>query len=103
MKKILVAAATAATLAAGGVSNAQAQEPAGPFIAGAVIGSVLGVVIAKRYPEVFDPPVIEEPAPRVVYVERPVVIKQGPPKYVYYPRHRHDMDWRHDHHRPDWH
>lgn len=103
MRKILVAVATVTALGVGGVSNAQAEEPAGPFIAGAVIGSVLGVVIAKRYPDVFDAPVAEDPPPRVVYVERPVVIKHGPPKYVYYPRYRHDRDWRHDDHHNDWH
>jgi hypothetical protein len=103
MRKILVAVATVTALGVSGVSNAQAEEPAGPFIAGAVIGSVLGVVIAKRYPDVFEAPVADDPPPRVVYVERPVVIKRGPPKYVYYPRYRHDRDWRHDDHHPDWH
>jgi hypothetical protein len=103
MKKILVAVASAAALGVGSVSTAQAQEPAGPFIAGAVIGSVLGVVIAKRYPEVFEAPIVDDPPPRVVYVERPVVIKHGPPRYVYHPRHRHHRDWRRDDHRRDWH
>lgn len=102
MRKTLVAVATVVALGTGSMSSAQAQEPAGPFIAGAVIGSVLGVVIAKRYPGVFDSPVAEEPPPRVVYIERPVVIERGPPRHVHHPRHRHGWHWRHGP-RKDWH
>jgi len=102
MRKTLVAVATVTALGMGGISNAQAQEPAGPFIAGAVIGTVLGVVVAKRYPELFEPPVAEEPAPQIVYVERPVVIKRGPPRHVHHPRHHYRWGWRHDDRRPDW-
>ena len=102
MRKMLVVVATVTALGVGGISNAQAQEPAGPFIAGAVIGSVLGVVIAKRYPDVFDASVIEAPPPRVVYVERPVFIERGPPRHVHHPRHDHRWGWRHDHPRRDW-
>ncbi len=102
MRKTLVAVATVAALGAGSISSAQAQEPAGPFIAGAVIGSVLGVVIAKRYPDVFDAPVAEEPAPRVVYVERPIFIERGPPRHVHHSRHHRAWDWRHGPRR-DWH
>lgn len=103
MRKTLVAVATVTALGAGGISNAQAQEPAVPFIAGAVIGTVIGVVVAKRYPEVFEAPIAEEPPPRVVVVERPVVIKRGPPRYVGHPRYYHRWGWRHDDRRPDWH
>lgn len=104
MRKTLVAVATVAALGTGSISSARAQEPAGPFIAGAVIGSVLGVVIAKRYPGVFDAPVAEEPPPRVVYIERPVVIERSPPsRHFHHPRYRYARGWHHDDGRRDWH
>lgn len=103
MKKALVAVVTVAALGAGTISNAQAQNEVVPFIAGAVVGTVIGVVIAKRHVEVLEPPVAEEPPPRVVYVERPVVIERGPPVHVHHPRHDKRRRWRHDHRRVDWH
>ena len=51
MKKALVAVAAVASLGTGTISNAQAQEGVGPFIAGTVVGAVIGVVIAKRHVE----------------------------------------------------
>ena len=91
MKKALVAVMAGAALSVATVSNAQAQDEAGPFIAGAVIGTVVGVVLAKRHLDVLDEPVEPAPPPRVVVVERPVVVKRGPPVYVH---HRHHRDWR---------
>ena len=102
MKKALVAVVTVAALGAGTISNAQAQEEIGPFIAGAVVGTVIGVVVAKRYPEVLEP-VAEEAPPRVVFVERPVVVKRGPPVHVHHRHHHKRWDWRHDDRRRDWH
>ena len=102
MKKALVAVVTVAALGAGTIPNAQAQEEVGPFIAGAVIGTVIGVVIGKRQADDYEPPVAYEPPPRVVVVERPVVIRHVPPRHVH-PRYRHDWRWRHGHPRRDWH
>jgi hypothetical protein len=101
MKKALVAVVAVAALGAGMISNAQAQEDAGPFIAGAVIGTVIGVVLANRHVEVVDTSVDYAPPPRVVYVQRPVVVKRGPPVYVHAPRH--PKQWRHDDRHHDWH
>ena len=102
MKKALVAVVAVAALGAGTTSNAQAHDDAVPFIAGAVLGTVLGVVVADRHVEVL-PPVWVAPPPRVVVVERPVVIKRGPPVYVHHPRHYKYRDRRHDdRHRHDW-
>ena len=98
MKRALVAIVAGAALSAATVSNAQAQDAAGPFIAGAVIGTVVGVVIARRHLDVLDAPVEPAPPPRVVVVERRVVVKRGPPVYVH---HRHQRSW-HDR-RHDWH
>jgi hypothetical protein len=103
MKKALVAVVTVAALGAGTISNAQAQDEVVPFIAGAVVGTVIGVVIAKRDLEILDPPLAEEPPPRVVFVERPVVVKRGPPVHVHHPRPYKRWDWRHDDRRRDWH
>jgi len=96
MKRSLVAMATVAALGAGTISNAQAHDDAVPFIAGAVIGTVFGVVVANR-PVAVPPPIVVAPPPRVVYVERPVVVvKRGPPVYVYRPGPYKHRDWRHD-------
>ena len=102
MKKALVAVVTVAALGAATISNAQAQEDAVPFIAGAVIGTVIGVVIAKRHAEEIEPPVAYEPPPRVVVVERPVVIRHVPPRHVHPPRHHNGRHWRYAHSRRDW-
>ncbi len=91
MKKALVAVMAGAALSVATVSNAQAQDEAGPFIAGAVIGTVVGVVLAKRHLDVFDEPVEPAPPPQVVVVERPVVVKRGPPPHAHH--HHHHRDW----------
>jgi hypothetical protein len=101
MKKALVAVATVAALGAGTISNAQAQEEVGPFIAGAVIGTVVGVVIGKHYSGDIEPPIPSDPPPRVVVVERPVVIKQVPPRHVHPRHHRAAWGWHHGPRR-DW-
>jgi len=98
MKKALVAVTAGAALMVATVSNAQAQDEAGPFIAGAVIGTVVGVVLSKRL-EVLDEPVEPAPPPRVVVVERQVIVKRPPPVYVHH-RHHH-RHWRDR--RRDWH
>jgi hypothetical protein len=110
MRRTLVAVMTVAALGAGTISNAQAHDEAAPFIAGAVIGTVLGVVVANR-PVAVLPPVAVAPPARVVVVERPVVVRRGPPVYVQYRQPykpyrnwygRHDGRHRDEHHR-DWH
>jgi hypothetical protein len=110
MRKTLVAVATVAALAAGGISNAQAHDnDAGVFFAGAVVGTVIGAVLGAPPVPVFAPPVavvappvvyppaprvvyaappvVYAPAPRVIYAPRPVAIKRGPPVHAYYPQH----------------
>ena len=94
MKTALVAVVASAAMCAATISNAQAQDDAGPFIAGAVVGTVVGVVLAKRHLEVFDAPPEPAPPPRVVVVERRVVVKRPHPVHVH---HRHHRDWRERH------
>jgi hypothetical protein len=127
MRKTLVAVATIAALGAGGISNAQAHDnDAGLFMAGAVIGTVIGSVLASApvpvvagpvvyppAPPVFyapaprvvyaPPPVVYAPAPRVVYVPQPVVIKRGPPVHAYYPHYGYAAYGSHGQSHRDWH
>ena len=128
MKKTLVAVATVTALGAGGISNAQAHDnDAGLFIAGAVIGTVIGSVLAgppvpvMPAPVVYPPaprvvytpappvvyapapPVVYAPAPRVVYFGQPVVVRGRPPVHGHYPRSGYGADWHHNQSHRDWH
>jgi hypothetical protein len=91
VKKTLIAVGALAALSTAAMPAAEANDSAGPFIAGAVIGAVLGTVLAQPGvvyappppPVVYGPPpVIYGPAP-VVYGPPPVVY--GPPRVVYAP------------------
>jgi len=57
--------------------QARAHDNAGPFIAGALTGLVVGAAIA--------PPVYAAPPPVVYYPARPPVVYVPPPVYYYYP------------------
>lgn len=101
MKKTLVAVATVAALGAATIPAAQAHDGAGPFIAGAVFGAVVGSVLSQpavEYvpaptPVVISPPVVYYPPPpsRVVYYSPPPVAVYPVPESVYYgpPGRRH--------------
>jgi hypothetical protein len=87
MRKTLVAVATVAALGAGGISNAQAHDnDAGLFIAGAVIGTVIGSVLAGPPVPVVAAPVVYPPAPPVVYAPAPRVVYAPPVVYAPAPR-----------------
>lgn len=97
MKKTLVAVAAVAALGMATIPAAQAHDRAGPIIAGAVLGAVIGTVIANSHP--VPAPVAVYPAPppppRVIYAPPPRVV-YAEPVVVYGPRHRHyrHYEWR---------
>src|SRR5262245_26997274 len=109
MKKTLVAVAAVGALGLAAIPVAEAHDNAGPFIAGAVIGTVLShppvayvpspaaVVLPGAAPVIYGPPVVYRPAP-VVYAPAPYVVTR--PVVVRAP------GWRgHGHGRPvyGWH
>jgi hypothetical protein len=117
MKKSLVAIAAVAALGAATIPAAQAHDKAAPFIAGAVIGGIIGAVLSQPAvaytpppppPAVVyapPPPVVYAPPPRVVYAPAPVVVTRPAPVVVYSHGHYHrHHGWKHDHRRHrDWH
>ena len=95
-----IAALSVAALAA--TPQAQAHDNAGPYIAGALTGLVVGAAIA-------NPPAVYVAPPPVVYVPPPPPVYYAPPRVVYYasppravayfrPRYRYAHGW-HKHHR----
>ena len=76
MKKPLVAVAAVGALGLAAIPVAEAHDDAGPFIAGAVIGTVLGTVLSHP-PVAYVPP----PAP-VIYAPPPVVYRPAPVVYA---------------------
>jgi len=83
MKKTLVAVAAVSALGLAAIPVAEAHDNAGPFIAGAVVGTVLGTVLSHP-PVAYVPPPVVVPAPApVVYAPPPVVY--GPAPVVYAP------------------
>jgi hypothetical protein len=103
----LIAVSAVAALSVAAIPAARAHGDAGPIIAGAVIGAVVGGIIAQhsRPPVVYAPPQpVYAPAPRVVYAPAPVYGPVYGPVYraapVYY-EGRHP-GWKHrDHYRHD--
>ena len=113
LRKSIIAVAAVATMGAAAIPAAQARD-ARPIIAGAVIGAVVGGLIAnsahsappavyERHPHVvYDAPVyrpapvIVRPAPRVVYSAGPVYVERHDRGW-----HRgwrkHDDRWHRDH------
>jgi hypothetical protein len=82
--------------------QAQAHDNAGPYIAGALTGLVVGAAIANP-PAVYvaPPPVMYYPPPPPVYYVAPRVVYYAPPPpaVAYYgPRYRYQHGW-HKHHR----
>lgn len=77
---VLSVAALAAT------SQAQAHDNAGPYIAGALTGLVVGAAIANGPPVYVAPPpvVYYPPRPPVYYVPPPPVYYSSPPVAYYY-------------------
>jgi len=78
MKKTLVAVAAVGALGLAAIPVAEAHDNAGPFIAGAVIGTVLGTVLSH-------PPVAYVPPPAPVVVPAPAPVVYAPPPVVYGP------------------
>ena len=77
MKKTLVAVAAAGALGLAVIPAAEAHDGAGPFIAGAVVGAVLGTVFSQ-------PPVAYVPPPAPVFVPAPAPVVYAPPPVVVY-------------------
>lgn len=104
MMKRYAATAVLSVAALAATAQAHAHDNAGPYIAGALAGLVVGAAIATA-PSVYaaPPPVVYYPAqPPVYYVPPPVVYyPPPPPAAVYYgpghpPRHgwyKHDRRW----------
>jgi hypothetical protein len=96
---VLSVAALAAT------PQAQAHDNAGPYIAGALTGLIVGAAIANP-PAVYvaPPPVVYAPPPPPVYYAPPRVVYYGspPPAVAYFgarwPRYHYGRGW-HEHHR----
>ena len=94
-----IAVLSVAALAA--VPQAQAHDNAGPYIAGALTGLVVGAAIANPPVVYAPPPVVYYPAPPPVYYPPPRVVYYAPPLPAagfYGPRYRYKHGW-HKHHR----
>ncbi len=94
MNKTLVAVATVAALGVATLPAAQAHDGAAPFVAGAVIGAVIGTALWQpRVAYVPAPaPVVYAPAP-VLYAPAPVVFARPAPVVVY-SRYPHYHAWQ---------